>query len=243
MNPSGGEGYGSTADHDNVNDPPPYSIEADKHHGSASVLVENPPAPAYEDSPYPKEPPPTYASLFGDIQQVRNESSGVGEFFKKVFVILIGTVGCTICLGFTLALPISMIVIGSIYINDCPAERFIPLFLIIGGSFGLVKNIMNLCTRARRQRNPNDEDEEQARPNALDSLISCFLMAWFIAGCVWVYRIYPPQYSPGQEGNDWCNKTVYLFAFVVINFALAVLAFTCCCMGCLAACFGMQSQQ
>jgi hypothetical protein len=36
----------------------------------------------------------------------------------------------------------------------------------------------------------------------------CFL------GCVWVYRIYKPNMDEDHSGDaDYCNKTVYLFAF------------------------------
>ena len=32
-----------------------------------------------------------------------------------------------------------MIVIGSVYFHDCPAEPYIPIFLIVGGSFSVFK--------------------------------------------------------------------------------------------------------
>lgn len=35
--------------------------------------------------------------------------------------------------GITLIIPVCMLVIGSIYFNDCPAENYIPIGLIVGG--------------------------------------------------------------------------------------------------------------
>ena len=34
---------------------------------------------------------------------------------------------------------VCMIVIGSVYFHDCPAEPYIPIFLIVGGSFSVFK--------------------------------------------------------------------------------------------------------
>ena len=37
------------------------------------------------------EPPPTYESLFGELRQAREESSGVLDFLKKVVILLLST--------------------------------------------------------------------------------------------------------------------------------------------------------
>lgn len=38
-----------------------------------------------------------------------------------------------IVVGVTIAIPVGMLVIGSIYVQDCPAEDYIPVHLIVGG--------------------------------------------------------------------------------------------------------------
>lgn len=70
---------------------------------------------------------------------------------------------------------------GAIHKDDCPAERMIPIYLIVGGSFGIVKN---LFTIGQRCKNKNDEEgeEKNVKPNPVDGVLSCFLFAWFIAG-------------------------------------------------------------
>ena len=70
---------------------------------------------------------------------------------------------------------------GSIYVHDCPAERFIPIYLIVAGSVGLVANLMGLCKKAKN-RNEQEEEDEKVKGNPLDYFINCFLLAWFIAG-------------------------------------------------------------
>jgi len=42
-------------------------------------------------------------------------------------------VGCSIILGVTIVIPIWMIVMGSIYLYDCPQGEYIPIYLLVGG--------------------------------------------------------------------------------------------------------------
>lgn len=41
-------------------------------------------------------------------------------------------------LGVTIAIPISMIVMGSIYLHDCPQGEYIPIYLLVGGKWFIV---------------------------------------------------------------------------------------------------------
>ena len=67
------------------------------------------------------------------------------------------------------------------HLKDCPAERMIPIYLIVGGSFGVVKNLSNLFQRARN-KGDEDAEEKMAKTNPFDGILNCFLVAWFIAG-------------------------------------------------------------
>ena len=70
---------------------------------------------------------------------------------------------------------------GAVYKNDCPAERMIPIYLIVGGAFSIVKNLSTLGQRCKN-RDDEDADEQNVKPNPFDGILSCFLFAWFIAG-------------------------------------------------------------
>ncbi|XP_014677455.1 PREDICTED: uncharacterized protein LOC106817306 [Priapulus caudatus] len=236
-NPTMRETYGSTQP-PGVS-PPPYTLDSNMAGSEGHTQP-----PPYDESPYSQEPPPSYTTIFGKIKQARTESNGCLEFLKKILVIVLGTIGCSICLGITLALPITMIIIGSVYLHDCPIDRFIPVYLIVGGCFGLLKSVMSLCHRARLRLQDSDStgnlgDDDNVRQGPIDSLISCFLLAWFICGCAWVYRIYQPPFEPAYPGDtNYCNQTVYLFAFATLTLSLAVVGITFCCAVCIAACAG-----
>lgn len=98
-------------------------------------------------------PPPSYDSLFGRVREARRTSKGVFDFFKNILIILLGAgefvvyleiipsllfcisfiVGCTVILGVTIIIPICMIVMGLIYLHDCPQGEYIPVYLLVGG--------------------------------------------------------------------------------------------------------------
>lgn len=69
---------------------------------------------------------------------------------------------------------------GAVYFYDCPREHYIPIYLIVGGSFGILKNLSNVVQRIRNRN--NDQDQENAKTNPFDGTLNCFLFAWFIAG-------------------------------------------------------------
>lgn len=99
-------------------------------------------------------PPPSYDSLFGRVREAQKTSKGVLDFIKNILIILLGTcnllfflgltvckgirfyfvaVGCTIILGVTIVIPICMIVMGSVYLRECPQGEYIPVYLLVGG--------------------------------------------------------------------------------------------------------------
>merc|ERR1712106_47932 len=71
------------------------------------------------------------------------------------------------------------------------AEPYIPIFLIVGGSFSVFKYLIGVLSRVRRAETGADQDPQPTHP--VQSLITFFLCGWFITGCVWVYRIYWPE--------------------------------------------------
>ncbi|KAH8041642.1 hypothetical protein HPB51_017087 [Rhipicephalus microplus] len=63
-----------------------------------------------------KAPPPSYQSLFGQVREVHKTSNGVLDFLRSVILLLLGTLGCSILVGVTVIIPVSMIVIGCVWV-------------------------------------------------------------------------------------------------------------------------------
>ncbi|XP_058804052.1 uncharacterized protein LOC131671566 [Phymastichus coffea] len=189
--------------------------------------------PSYEEAINSNALPPSYESLFGRMRQAHKSSKGLFDFLPNVLVLLLGTIGCTILLVVSFVLPIIMIIIGGLYLHDCPQGEDIPVYLLVGGIFGVIKESLKF-TKAVRYCG----DEERVRQSTTLILINCFLLGWLILGSIWVYKEYEPNYDPRL--GKYCNKTLYLFAFwlttgyIVIavmliglySFSLACILFT-----------------
>lgn len=127
---------------------------------------------------------------------------------------------------------------GAKYKDDCPVEPFIPIYLIVGGSFGMLKTIIVLCQRARTHEDDTDIDEDQSMSTKfIDGVLNLFLFTWFIAGNIWVYSKYKPNpYPPPSDPLNYCNPTLYLFAFWVITASYILMGSICFCICCLGVC-------
>ncbi|XP_059140894.1 transmembrane protein 272-like [Physella acuta] len=127
------------------------------------------------------------------------------------------------------AIPVSMIVIGAIFLHACPVERMIPIYLIVAGCFGCAKYVFNLVQRWRHSNRGKEEDKKTC--NLIEQLVNCFLFAWFIAGSVYIYRIYNEvSYDPLNK-DHYCHKSLYLFAFWVTTSVYIIMGLSCFCVG------------
>ncbi|XP_071775926.2 transmembrane protein 272-like [Centroberyx gerrardi] len=130
-------------------------------------------------------------------------------------------------------MPIAQIAIGVMYLDDCPRQHYIPIYLVVAGVFGLLLAVLSCL--------PCAQEEEDGTSNPLscccitwNSLASLFLFCWFIAGNVWIYSIYQPNYNKTTTDVDpYCDKTLYLFAFwtTTLGYILMGLFLLCGCCG------------
>lgn len=189
--------------------PPPYYI-------NYGMTTDTSLPPSYEftiadNNSSVSDQPPSYESLYGQVRAARDDSNGTLEFFKKLIVIFLSTVGCTICIGLLVAIPVSMIVIGAIYVSDCPRQTYIPIYLIVGGCAGILKTVLSLGQRIKNRC--ENRDDENARTNPFDGTLNCFIVIWFIAGNVWIYSIASDHDDKDSDSIKYCNKVLYQYAF------------------------------
>ncbi|KAM8897723.1 transmembrane protein 272-like isoform 1-T2 [Spinachia spinachia] len=141
-------------------------------------------------------------------------------------------------------LPVAQIAIGAVYLEDCPLQHYIPIYLIVVGVFGLALAVLSCLPCAQSpERGPLDGPSTPlGRVCAAWSLLtSLFLFCWFIAGNVWIYSIYEPNYIRNSTNAEpYCDKTVYLFAFWTTTLIYILLALSlvggCCGLFCLCLC-------
>ncbi|XP_054457816.1 transmembrane protein 272-like [Anoplopoma fimbria] len=133
-------------------------------------------------------------------------------------------------------IPAAQIALGTIHLNDCPRQHYIPIYLIVAGVFGLLLALLSCLPWARTP--------EDGTPNPLsrictawNSLSSLFFFCWFIAGNVWIYSIYKPNYDRNTTNVDpYCDKTLYLFAFWTTTLVYILMALSMVCGCCVLVC-------
>lgn len=193
--------------------------------------------PLYPNLDAVHEAPPSYDSLFRqEIRQVKT-ARGYLYWVRRVLLWLVSTVLFLILLGLFSFVPLLMVIVGSVYVHECPAQNFIPIYLIVGGVVGLVKIFTSLYYRWKYWKKGTARPENM-NPNPIDGILNLFLLAWFITGCVLVFRMYLPEFNDETAAN-YCHVVVYWFAFIVLVMELIFLiavGFLLCCCGCLICC-------
>lgn len=206
-------------------------------------MVDEPP-PSYESAiatNSPPEAPPTYQSIFGDLQRVKKESNSVLEFFKNLAIFFFSTIGFFVCLALFLAIPVACIIIGVQYKDDCKIQPKIPLYLIVLGVFCIFRNLLCLYDKGKKRlcdRDSTNEDEG-VKKTGCSGITDVFLFSWFICGNIWVYGSSEPRYFD-PDSSYYCDKTLYLFAFWLNTSVFILFGTLCCCfatVGCCVAVF------
>ncbi|XP_071521589.1 transmembrane protein 272-like isoform X2 [Panulirus ornatus] len=215
--------------------PPAYSFQPQR---ITPIGSQPGPPPSYDECHNLNVPPPTYDSLFGRVREVQKTSNGVVDFVKNLIILFMGTIGCTVMIGVTIVIPVFMIIVGSLKMDACPAEPYIPIYLVVGGTFGVVKNLLSFQGRLHRPLAEEDEGGEGAdtptpwhRRLQFTGSINFFLTVWFILGCFWVYRIYEPSYN--SDSVFYCDYTLYQFAFWLLTSVYIAAGLLTSCMCCL----------
>ncbi|XP_065140696.1 transmembrane protein 272-like [Paramisgurnus dabryanus] len=131
---------------------------------------------------------------------------------------------------FVIVLPIAQVSIGAIHLHDCPVQPYIPIYLLVSGVFALVLGLLS-CLPCTQEPDDGTHSPLSSLCTTWNSLVSLFLFCWFIAGNIWIYSIYQPNYISGKE--QYCDKTLYLFAFwttTLVYIFLGIIFLGGCCM-------------
>ncbi|XP_046579451.1 transmembrane protein 272-like [Haliotis rubra] len=143
-----------------------------------------------------------------------------------------GKTGTLISTAVGLAVPIAMIAMGLIHREDCPAQKYIAIYLIVAGAFAAIMSVLRLAVKMWC----SDSDGNVPLPFSIaNGVIAIFLLAWFIAGNVWVYGLYGKYNQTDITADNYCKHDFYLFAFWLITAGYILLG-ACILLGCFVAC-------
>ncbi|KAK9972166.1 hypothetical protein ABG768_025492 [Culter alburnus] len=153
------------------------------------------------------------------------DNSKPSPFLTSLFVILPIVV---------LGVLVAAIGIGAYFLRECPVQPYIPVYLIVFGVFVLLVLVVSFLGLFRGSL-AKDTYELLALSMlfiSISIILYLFVVCWFITGSVWIYSMHPPSYDPRNQQN-YCNKTLYLFAFWLNTVCYGCLAVLLLCSGCL----------
>jgi hypothetical protein len=125
-----------------------------------------------------------------------------------------------------------MFFVGLRCLSDCPLEPKIPIYLLVGGGFGIVKIVQLLFFFWNKNRKELYSDDDLYSTTATDSgktsisrskfeelfshlIIGTFLFVWFLFGNYWILKIWLPNFKqPFQDVTNWCSKEVYFLSLI-----------------------------
>lgn len=135
--------------------------------------------------------------------------------------------------------------VGVVFVDDCPLQPDIPIFLIVGG-LSVMLELVILIIYSIVLRNSTSLSTRFSRSKhkvlvcgwkVFSITFNLFLLAWTVAGSYWVYSKYKEVI---KFGYLTCNEVVYKFTFSVIALSYVIFLMALCCACCFAGilCFG-----
>lgn len=198
-------------------------------------------------------------SLFQSIQHTtRNGTNSACELFRKFGAIICCSASMVIIMAILMAIPIFMIVTGSLNLKNCPIQNLIPIWLIVIGSLSVIKNLSTLIQRINILNNKKKKKADKAGSstivNIVDSLLAAFLIIWFLVGNYWVYSVTGTVQFIDNSTNVtnitstfdinrnetitsfYCDRLTYELSFWVITTLHMIIGLSCL-LFCFSVCF------
>lgn len=185
-----------------------------------------------DDKKVEKTPPKK--SVLEDLKSAKQQSSNSIQFARTFCGVIFGSVLWTVLVGIFNIIPITMIVIGSVYLNDCKIERMIPVYLVVYGALLLFRYLWTSCLRCSAKNDSDDIREKDVDTfqfcTVLVVLLDFFLIIWFIIGNVWIYGNFPDVQYHNKGSSSYCHGVLYLFAFwhTTLHYIILGLLMLCC---------------
>lgn len=128
--------------------------------------------------------------------------------------------------------------LGSGGLGKCPAERMIPIYLLVGGIVCVVVLPLTFVMKAWESCVRKDGPMAvffKCYNGLFFNSLAVFFLIWFICGNVWVYRITRDVVFTGNIDTTplYCDELTYRFAYWVIIATYLCSVFSCVLTACI----------
>ena len=131
-----------------------------------------------------------------------------------------------------MCISVLQLIIGSRFAGQCPLDGLIPRYLIIAGILGIILGILGCVQNVLAANFFSNVTQPVPRMILLTltfviATLLLFLLAWFVAGCYWVFRSWNiVQYDDPDQG-DYCHPFLYRFAYWMLLLTLIIKLLAC----------------
>ncbi|CAF3753964.1 unnamed protein product [Rotaria sordida] len=163
-------------------------------------------------------------SVFARIYEEYTDAEHFFDFAKKTASILFQTKTASFFFASSLVLPVIMISVGISNLEECPLDRNIPVFVLVGGALALLKLLQVLWKQYNRHSGPSEEEttDTQNGSTFMEVLTTLFLIVWFIYGNYLLCRYRLPRFEQTTEDpENWCSKNVYFLTIISVAYTYA----------------------
>ncbi|VDM54754.1 unnamed protein product [Angiostrongylus costaricensis] len=124
-----------------------------------------------------------------------------------------------------LVLSIHEVVIAAAKMTSCPVAPLIPVWLIVSGLMGILRNTGAIVCSIY-------EDKKRRAIAIRDCILGLFTalwIMWLIVGSYWTYSVYDKVVYQSNKEN-YCDQLLYCFTFSLITTSYVIIGITFCCM-------------
>ncbi|CAF3985325.1 unnamed protein product [Adineta steineri] len=156
------------------------------------------------------------------IQAMAAHVRSIQKSIKKAIV-------CSIFLIIFSGLPWASLVYGILYINQCPKQSMIPIWLIGNGVSGIILLyiwiLYLICQLCRDHETDLNEKKNVCFICTLfiTVILLIFFIAWLIAGGVWMFSLKYPVDVNDPTSNNYCDYSTLENSFVFIIMELIMV--------------------
>jgi len=130
---------------------------------------------------------------------------------------------------------------GIVFIDDCPVQPFIPIYLVLAGVLGVIKNISQIGERLLLPAIKRRTNEQRFKSGycawKIVNIIYTFVMfAWLVVGSYFIYSNYSKLNNSGAFRTDQCHEGFYKFAFGITTASYILATCLVCCVCCCGLC-------
>ena len=113
------------------------------------------------------------------------------------------------------AIPFSQLIIGFIYIGQCPVQHLIIVWMIVSGISGILLVILGIFIHIKiRQYSSSSVISQILIPSFVINFL--FIIAWFFAGQVFVFEVKLRVEFFDSTLPEYCHGNLYKAAYVLI---------------------------